>query len=81
VRQARLDLEEVRHERLGFPQVGAAEPRRPPVVVEVDMEHADRMVVGELQGFADRRRPHHGANPPSWQVVGIGYRMVSDRYN
>ena len=46
------------------------------MTVHVDMEHADRGVVGIFHGFTDRPRSHHRPYGRVVQVVFVSNRMV-----
>ena len=53
MRQLGLHIPEVRYESAGFSEISPAEPRQPPMLVQVNMENAGVVTQGKLQ-----RSPH-----------------------
>ncbi len=73
--QVWADVPKIRDELRGLAEVHAAEPWLAAMPVDMNMEHADLIAKGDLQGLSYCRRTHHCTHRAVPQVVRIGNRV------
>jgi hypothetical protein len=71
MREAGLNVPEIRHEQGVLTEVRFAEPRPPAMFVQVDVNHGDGLHVGHLQRLAEARAAYRCSRGRIVDVVFI----------